>query len=237
MNKIGLGCVAEFVGTFALVFFGAGSIILTYMSTGSANLVTIAAAHGFALIVFVTAAQYISGGQFNPAVSLAVFLAGKQSAKQAAAFTLAQLFAAACAAGMLVLLLGKRFADNDAVMLGATIGSLTKAGDTWAVFGLEAFMTFALVFVVLACLVDDRAQKLGGFPVGLVVMMCIFFAGPLTGASMNPARSFGPALYGHWSMFGVYVLAHIVGASAAALFWRIVYSQQPLPAFRSSASS
>lgn len=234
MNRLGLGCVAEFLGTFALVFFGCGSIILTYTNPGAANLLTIAAAHGFALIVFVTAAQYVSGGQFNPAVSLAVLIVGKQSGKQTAAFIFVQLLAAACAAGMLVLLLGKKVADNDAVMLGATIGSLTRTGQGWSVFGIEAIMTFALVFIVLACLADDRAQKLGGFPVGLVVMMCIFFAGPLTGASMNPARTFGPALYGHWNMFAVYVLAHIVGGAAAAALWRLVYSQQPLPAFKGS---
>lgn len=233
MNRIGLGCVAEFLGTFALVFFGAGAIVLTHFSP-AANLVTIALAHGFALIVFVTAAMYVSGGQFNPAVSLAVLLVGKQSPKQALAFIATQMLAAACAAGMLVLLLGKAQADNEVVRLGATIGSMTRNGLWGSVFGIEAIMTFALVFIVLACLVDERAQKLGGLPVGIVVMMCIFFAGPLTGASMNPARTFGPALYGHWSMFGVYIMAHITGAIAAAALWKLVYSQQPLPEFKGS---
>ncbi len=234
MNRIGLGCVAEFLGTFALVFFGAGAAVMGYLSPANGGLLPVALAHGFALIVFVTAAQYLSGGQFNPAVSLAVLVAGKQSPKQAAAFVGVQLLAAVCAVGMLVLLLGRPATDNAVVMHGATIGSLTKDGSAWSVYGVETLTTFALVFVVLACLVDERAQKLGGLPVGIVVMMCIFFAGPLTGASMNPARTFGPALYGHWNMFGVYLMAHLTGAIAAAALWKLVYSQQPLPEFKGS---
>ena len=107
-------------------------------------------------------------------------------------------------------------------------------GDGLALAGLVCFCLVLVPQVVLACLVDERAQKLGGLPVGIVVMMCIFFAGPLTGASMNPARTFGPALYGHWNMFGVYLMAHLTGAIAAAALWKLVYSQQPLPEFKGS---
>jgi len=90
------------------------------------------------------------------------------------------------------------------------------------VFGFEFILTFALMYVILAAVVDDRAHKLGGLCVGGTVAACIFAAGPLTGASMNPARTFGPALYGHWDMFPVYVAATVLGACAAALVYRFV---------------
>lgn len=225
MNKLLAGCIAEYIGTFALIFFGAGSIILTAAHPGSgANLTTVALAHGIALIVFVSGTMYISGGQLNPAVSLALVAIGKQSPKRAGAFIVAQLLAAACGAGALVALLGGEVANSMAANLGATKGSLTASGATGAVFGLEAVMTFALMFAILSCVADERAHKLGGFAVGLTVMMCIVLAGPLTGASMNPARTFGPALYGHWDMVWVYWGAHVAGAVAAAFVYKFMTS-------------
>ena len=218
------GFAAEFMGTFALVFFGAGSMIMASDQFGAGNLVTIALAHGLVLVVFVSACMYISGAQFNPAVSIGLIVAGKQTPFRAAVFIFAQLLSAACAAGMLVFLLGAEVANNpDAgTELGATIGQLTRDGNAMGVFGFEFLLTFALMYVILAAVVDDRAHKLGGICVGGTVAACIFAAGPLTGASMNPARTFGPALYGHWDMFHIYVLATVLGACAAALVYRFV---------------
>lgn len=218
------GIAAEFIGTFALVFFGAGSIILASDQFGMGNLVTIALAHGLVLVVFVTACMYLSGAQFNPAVSIALVVAGKQSPSRAGVFIVAQLLAAACGAGMLVLLLGPEVANNAeaGTYAGATFGSLTTDGNTLAVFGFEFLLTFALMYVILAAVVDERAHKMDGLCVGGVVAAAIFAAGPLTGASMNPARTFGPALYGHWDMFPIYVAATILGACAAALVYRFV---------------
>ncbi|MFM9995415.1 MAG: aquaporin [Phycisphaerales bacterium] len=226
MSKLAQGCVAEFLGTFALVFFGVGSIILTQPATGGAgSLVTVALAHGLILSIFVTACMYVSGAQFNPAVSIALAVIGKQSGKQAAAFILAQLLAAACGAGLWQLVLGPGTANADAVKLGATIGSLTVAGDTPAVLGIEVVLTFALMVSILMGTVDERAHKLGGFTIGLTVAACILAAGPLTGASMNPARTFGPALCGrHWDMHWVYWAAPLLGATAAALVYRSVWA-------------
>lgn len=221
--KIVRECVAEFLGTFALVFFGAGSIVLTTQTAGAdagANLITVALAHGLILAVFVTGAIHITGGQFNPAVSVGLVIAGKQPAQKAIVYIVTQLLAAACAAGMLMALLGPDIANSEAANLGATIGELTKQGNVAAVIGFEAIMTFALMWVVLSCIADERAHKTGGICIGLVVMACIFLAGPLTGASMNPARSFGPALYGHWEMHWVYWAAPMAGAIAAAALWR-----------------
>lgn len=221
MNNLSRGCIAEFIGTFALVFFGAASIVLTQDNIGAGSLVTVAMAHGLSLVVFVTACMYISGAQFNPAVSIGLLVIGKQKAPQAFAFIAAQLVAAVCAAGALVFLLGRDMTDP--VRLGATLGSLTDAGDIKAVLGIEFLMTFALMFVIMATVVDDRAHKLGGFCVGLVVAMCIVAFGPLTGASMNPARSFGPALYGYWDMHWVYWAAPIAGAITAAVVYKVVW--------------
>jgi len=232
MHALARGCLAEFLGTFALVFFGAGSIILTaspYPGVEPAgSLVTVALAHGLVLTVFVTACLYVSGSQFNPAVSIGLLAIGKQDARTAGAYILSQLLAAASAAGMLVFLLGAKEPTSTMIeeaRLGATLGelSLGEAANPLAVFGLELLMTFALMFMILAAVVDGRAHKLGGFCVGLTVATCIVGFGPLTGASMNPARSFGPALYGHWQMHWVYWVAPILGAVFAALVYKFAW--------------
>ncbi len=227
MKNLISACVAEFLGTFALVFFGAGSIILTHYSPASgAGLVTVALAHGLILGVCVTSAMYISGGQFNPAVSLGLVVAGKQPIAKAGVFIVVQLFAAACGAGMLQFLLTPAVANHEVPKLGATIGSLTLAGNVRGVFGFEFILTFFLMISVLAGTVDQRAHKLGGIVIGLTVAACILAAGPLTGASMNPARTFGPAICGnHWTgLWWVYWLAPVAGACSAAAvykaFWK-----------------
>jgi MIP family channel proteins len=221
------GCVAEFLGTFALVFFGAGAIIVTHSNPSSgAGLITVALAHGLILAIAITGAMYISGGQFNPAVSVALIVAGKQTPAKAVVFIVVQLFAAACAAGLLQLLLTPAVANHEVPKLGATIGDLTLKGNIKGVFGFEFILTFFLMFAVLMGTVDERAHKLGGFVIGLTVTACILAAGPLTGASMNPARTFGPAMCGdRWtSMWWVYWAAPIAGACAAGAvykaFWK-----------------
>lgn len=228
MKSLVPGCVAEFLGTFALTFFGCASIMLTAPAAGSAgSLATVALAHALILFVFVAGCMYISGAQFNPAVSIGAVVAGKQGAGQAAAFIVCQLLAAACAVGMLRLLLPGDVANSAEAMHGATIGSMTKAGMMWQVVGVEAILTFALMFVVLTTTVDERGHKLGGLPIGLTVGACILAAGPLTGASMNPARSFGPAVCGnHWMMFPAYVIGPVAGAVLAALVYRAFWAKK-----------
>lgn len=228
MSRLSSGCVAEFIGTFALTFFGAGAIILTSQFGAAGSLATVAAAHAIALIVFVTGCGYISGGQFNPAVAIGLVIAGKQTPVRAGVFIVAQLLGAACAAGMLQALLSPDIANGSDVKLGATIGTLTKAGVYPQVVGLEAIATFALMFIVLTTAVDDRAPKLGGLCIGLTVGMCILAIGPLTGASMNPARTFGPAICGnHWDMFPAYIIGPVAGAAVAAIVWRTFWTSKP----------
>lgn len=230
MTKLLPACIAEFIGTFALCFFGIASIVLaakTGVTNAEGSLVSIALAHGLVLAVCVTGCMYISGAQFNPAVSIGLVVAGKQTPLKALIFCIVQLLAAACAAGMVQLLLTPNVANAPGVDLGATIGSLTKSGMDGAVIGIEAILTFLLMFVVLTTTVDDRGHKLGGFPIGLTVTACIVAAGPLTGASMNPARSFGPAICGnHWMMFHAYVAGPLLGACLAGLVYRLFWDQK-----------
>ena len=223
MNPLTRALIAEFIGTLALVFFGCLSIVIAQDRGGS--LVTVALAFGLVLAVFVPVCIALSGAQFNPAVSIALTLIGKQDPMRTALYVLVQLLAAACGAGMVVLVMGREAAE--AARVGASLGELSDKGLTLRVFLLEAVMTFALVFVALATLARGPSKPLIGIAVGGIVAVCVVTGGPLTGASMNPARSFGPALYGHWEMHWVYWLAPILGASlAAALVCRVLFPDE-----------
>ncbi|MEL6740964.1 MAG: aquaporin [Planctomycetota bacterium] len=228
MPEMMRAAAAEFIGTFALCFFGCGSIVLIAAPGTPGSLVSVAIAFTLVLAVFVTALMHVSGAQFNPAVSICVSLMGKQRWSRTGVFIVTQLLAAGCGVGMLVLLMGgdeRMAAALAAARHGASLGVLSDSGNTIGVFGLELLMTFTLMFVVLAAVVDERAPKLGGVMVGLVVGACVVGFGPLTGASMNPARSFGPALYGHWDMHWVYWVAPILGAALAAPVYMLVVKQ------------
>jgi MIP family channel proteins len=238
MTTLARGCVAEFIGVFALVFFGAASIIMTHKLGGSAGgLATVALTHGLVLAIFITGSMYISGGQLNPAVSIGLLAIGKQGPGRTLAFVGAQLLGAACGAGMLVYLLTPEMANSSitgenplGTNVGATIGRFTTAGNVVGVVGLELLQTFALMFAVLTTAVDARSHKLGGFGIGLTVSACIMAFGPLTGSSMNPARTFGPALYGHWDMHWAYWVGPVGGAVLAALVYKFVWVADRAPA-------
>jgi aquaporin Z len=217
--------VAEFLGTFALTFFGAASIILTDDRIKVGSLPTIALAHGLVLSIFVPACMYISGAQFNPAVSLGLVVAKVQSLQQAVVYIVVQCVASIAAAGALLGMV-REYATSSA-RLGATLGMLSDQGNVGAVMGIEVILTFVLMFVILAAVVDARAHKMGGFVVGMAVAAGICAAGPLTGASMNPARSLGPALVGgYWEMHYAYWIAPIAGAALAGLVYRLVWVEE-----------
>ena len=219
--------LAEFVGTF-------GGASLVDHATGSVTLVGVALAHGLILGVMVSATMHISGGQINPAVSIALAGIGKQPWSRAIVFVVAQCAGAVLAAFLLSVLLdslpsGGQVGTSavETARLGATLGSLDSFG---AVFGLEVIATIFLMFVIMGTAVDDRGvgrtTAIGGFGIGLTVTADILCIGPLTGASMNPARSFGPALVGgHWDLHYVYWLAPIVGAMIAAVTYRLVFGR------------
>jgi aquaporin Z len=212
--------IAEFVGTLALVFIGAGSVVV--INGTGIGFVGVALAHGLVLAIMVTNLGHISGGHFNPAVTVGVWVAGKIETVRAGVYIGIQLAGAVAGAGLLRLAIPERIWTGS--HLGATSVNHLNAGITngRAVL-LEAVLTFFLVFTVFATAVDDRGafKSIAGFGIGLVLTMDILVGGALTGASMNPARSFGPALVsGYWKDYWVYVAGPLTGGIiAAALYW------------------
>lgn len=211
---------AEFIGTFLMVF-----VIVVAAATGNGGSpVGAALACGLVLAALITACGPVSGAQFNPAVSLALIFAGRQRPLQAGAYVAVQILAATAAAWLARELLRGPWREPDPAALAATIGTLTRAGAEWRVFAVEAVITFALMVSILAGTVDERADRLGGFTIGATVAGCIIAAGPLTGASMNPARTFGPAVWsGVWEMHAMYWAGPVFGATLATLVYRVVW--------------
>ena len=210
---------AEFVGTFTLIFIGAGSILaLTTVFLpaingpqaqgvyGGLTLVAVAFAHGLAIAVMVSAVGHISGGHFNPAITL----------------------------GFVVT---RRIAPSLAVVFSSTITANTGVGvgggiDHWQALVIEMILTFFLVWVVFATAVDPGGtfKSIAGLAIGLTITLDIFMGGPLTGAAMNPARAFGPELIArHWTDAWVWYAGPIVGAVVAALVYDWLYLRPPRP--------
>jgi MIP family channel proteins len=213
--------LAEVLGTFALVFIGAGSVVILGASPNAAGLLGIALAHGLVLAIMISNFGHISGGHFNPAVTVSVWVAGKIETLRAGWYIFAQLVGAAAGALLLRAALPKSIWNQ--TNLGATtVGHRFGITNGKAVL-IEAVLTFFLVLTVFAVAIDDRGvfKALGGVPIGLVLTFDILFGGLLTGASMNPARSFGPALAsGTWTDYWVYLVGPFAGGIlAAAVYW------------------
>jgi MIP family channel proteins len=215
---------AEFIGTFALVFIGAGSVVLSGPS-GSGT-IGVAVAHGLVLAIMISALGHISGGHFNPAVTVGVWVTGRIQTLRAGTYVVTQLVAAAAAAGLLRLTLTSAIWKS--TNLGATLINTTAKGPqvgftSAKALMLEAVLTFFLVIAVFGTAIDPRGafKAIAGFGIGLVLTADILVGGVLTGASMNPARSFGPALVaGKWTDFWVYVLGPLAGGIIAAeVYW------------------
>jgi aquaporin Z len=209
--------IAEFVATFALVFIGAGSVVMA--ANQQSDLVGVALAHGLVLAVMVSVIGHISGGHVNPAVTISAWVAGKIDSARAVLYIVAQLAGAIAGAGFL------RWVMPEDVWRVGQLGTPLLAGflSTGQAVLLEAVLTFFLVFTVFGVAVDDRGAfgKIAGLPIGLVLTFDILVGGPLTGAAMNPARSFGPALVsGTWDDWWVYWIGPIGGGViAGALYW------------------
>src|SRR6201995_4294549 len=180
---------AEFIGTFALVFVGGGAIITSSINQGPGVVLNIAFAHGLILALLVTATMRISG-HLNPAVTAGFLATGRIEPMMAVVYWIAQFLGATIAAYALKALYPA------SVAMAARLGGQSISNDVSLLqaMTLEGIATFMLVFVVLGTAVDPRAPKVGGFAIGLTVAADILAIGPLTGGSMNPARSFGPAV-------------------------------------------
>lgn len=223
MKSMAQQAIAEFVATLALVFIGAGSVVvLAFGGPNPLTLLAIALAHGLVLAVMVSSIGHISGGHVNPAVTVSVWVAGKIESVRAIVYIVAQVAGAAAGAGLLRLIIPEAIWRETS--LGATLINTDIQGFTSyrGVF-LEAVITFLLVFTVFATAVDDRGAfgKIAGLPIGFVLAAGILVAGIFTGGSMNPARSFGPALVaGEWTDFWVYVAGPLAGGIvAASVYW------------------
>ncbi len=206
---------AELIGIFALVFVGGGSIMAAQMSGNPNGLLIAALAHGTILAIMVTATMRISG-HLNPAVTLGFLVTRRIEPTMAMLYIVAQLLGAALAAYALKAVFPAGIAA--ATRLGGQSISVDLSA-LQAIF-VEALATFFLTFVVFGTAVDPQAPKVGGFAIGLAVTADILAFGPLTGASMNPARSFGPAIVsGVLEGQAVYWIGPIVGSCAAALLY------------------
>lgn len=212
-------CVAEFIGTFLLVFAGPGAVIINTISGGGVTALGIGLSFGLAVMVAIYAIGHLSGAHINPAVTIAFALSRHFPWSLVPGYVIAQL-AGACAASAVHLLLFGNVAH-----LGATLPS----GSSWQAFGLELVLTLFLMFVISAVATDVRAVgQAAAIAIGGYVALAATFAGPVAGASMNPARSFGPALVsGTWSQQWVYWAGPICGAILGAYLYRFVRMAHP----------
>lgn len=205
--------ISEFIGTFTLIFCGTGAIVVNDIN-GVITHPGVAIAWGLVVIAMVYAFGDISGAHLNPAITIAFAVDNKMPWKEVPSYVIFQILGALSASFILFIL----FPDNE--FYGATIPSI----DPWRAFIMEVFLTFFLMLTVV--LVSTGTKEVGivaGIVIGGVVLLEAMFAGPVTMASMNPARSIGPAIVsGHYEHLWLYILAPITGAILAVFTCRLV---------------
>lgn len=221
-------CVAEFIGTFALIFVGVGVIANHSNLNSNAGLLAVALAHGLTIAVMVSATGAISGGHLNPAVTFGLLVGGKISLQRSVAYWVSQLAGAVLAAALVGMLLHTADISGKELVFKGT-PALGKGATGIQSVGIEAVLTFFLVFVVYGSAVDVRAPKIGGLAIGLTIVLDILFGGPYTGAAMNPARTFGPAIIGgQWDHHYVYWVGPLIGGALAGLIYgRFLIKSEP----------
>jgi aquaporin TIP len=206
---------AEFVGTFALVFIGVGSIVVS-----GGQLVGIAFAHGLVIAVMASAVGHISGGHFNPAVTFGFLLTRRMEPVIGGIYIVTQLFASVVAA------LALRAVYPSEVELAGGVPQVNSAVNLGSAVLVEGILTFFLVWVVFATAADPGGafKSIAGLAIGLTITFDILGGGPLTGAAMNPARAFGPELVeGEWADWWVYWVGPLMGGGIAALAYDLLY--------------
>ncbi len=199
--------VAEFIGTFALIFIGAGALAIA-----QANLVGIALAHGLVIVTFAYAYGHISGTHINPAVTLGLLIAGEIRIAAAVGYWVVQFLGGILGAVVLNAVL------PEAGDLGVTI--LTEGVTSTQGLIVEIVLTFFLVNTIFNTAVSGKAGNFAGLAIGLTLVLCILMGGPLTRASLNPARTLGPAIVsGNYADIWLYFVGPAIGAVLAALLY------------------
>ena len=220
------GLVAEAVGTFLFFFVGAGAVVMNDYAAQNGGvgggLVAVALAHGIVLGVLVSALGAVSGAHFNPAVTFGVWITGRISAARAATYVIAQL------AGGLAAGLALRALLPESAWSPSSIGTPALGPGISPAVGIaiEAILTMVLLLAVFGTAIDPRAPKIGGLAIGFAILADILMGGPLTGAAMNPARWFGPAIAsGHLADWYVWIIGPLLGAAIIAGLYRFVLAE------------
>jgi MIP family channel proteins len=219
-NRIAAKLLAEFIGTFALIFIGAGAGAVIGDGAGLPGVAAIAFAHGLTVMAFAFAYGSVSGGHFNPAVTVGVLAAGAISAGEAIGYIVSQLIGGVAGALLLRIVLGGAATGlgMPALAQNLALGVTTLTVTPWAGFVVEAVLGFFLVTVVLSTAVAGRAGNLAPLAIGVTLTLNIIMGGALTGAAFNPARALGPMVAtGNFSDAWLYLTAPIVGAIVAAI--------------------
>ena len=216
--------IAEFIGTFTLIFVGVGSIAANHLTSGALGLTGIALAHGLAIAVMVSATAAVGGGHLNPAVTAGALVAGKIDTANAAGYIVAQCLGGILAA--IAITFAVPASALDAVAMGIPALGTGISGSQGLV--TETILTFFLMFAVYGTAMDKRAPKVGGLFIGLTVTLDILMGGPITGAAMNPARHLGPALIGGMlDNTWLYWVGPVMGSSLAALIYKTTLEEKP----------
>lgn len=216
--RFGKALIAEFIGTFALIFIGAGAVV----ALPPDNLAAIALAHGFVIMAFAYAFGNESGSYVNPALSVAVALSGERSWSSAVPVIVAQL-AGGITGGLTLLAIYGQNAPNH---LGATLINTDRTSVAGGLM-LEAIGTFFLATIVLNTALRKTAGQFAPFAIGMTVTFCIISFGAITGGSLNPARTLGPAIAsGQYANIVGYIVAQFIGAAAASLLFRFLWNRE-----------
>jgi aquaporin Z len=214
--------VAEALGTFTLVFAGTGAVVIDDVTRGGVTHVGVAMTFGLVVMAMIYAFGDVSGAHLNPAVTVGFWLSRRLPGSEVVPYALAQLVGAFAASAALLALFGNR----------AALGATTPMGSPWQSLALEAILTGILMLVILN--VSTGPKEIGvvaGIAIGGVVGLEAMFAGPICGASMNPARSIAPAVMsGHFRSLWVYIAGPMLGAAVAVPLWRIVRPGTAAPA-------
>jgi aquaporin Z len=206
--------LAEMVGTYALVFAGTGAVVIDDVTRGGVTHVGIAITFGLVVMALIYALGDVSGAHFNPAVTAGFCLAGRLAPRRVPIYWLAQLAGAFAASSSLLLIFGNR----------ASLGATLPAGAAMQSFFLEIILTAILMFVILCVATGSKeVGAMAGIAVGGVVGLEAMFAGPISGASMNPARSLAPAVVsGNLHALWIYIAAPLAGTLIAVPLWAVI---------------